>query len=234
MMATTWVAMCAVMSEKVCAICSLVRWVGETVRGAGLEGGVDHDLRSQRSPLGWGPERPPGHQEPDTGEAAARSSISCLSDTALTELPLLLQIIVGANTLAQSAIPALFPPVGTVSPEAESLERFYEHYVGTLEANARLVVERAATVPGLEVVVPQGAMYVMLRIKDGAFADLRDDVEFSQRLLQEENIVVLPGQCFGISGFIRVVFAPPHDKLAEAFDRLEAFCRRHSAHSRSP
>ena len=34
-------------------------------------------------------------------------------------------------------------------------------------------------------------------------------------------------QCFHFPGYFRIVFTPPKDKLAEAYDRLEAFCAAH-------
>lgn len=171
--------------------------------------------------------------------ASAASRASCLSDWSLGVVVWLvvLQVIVGSNTLVQSAIPSLFPPPS--SPLADRLDGFYRHYVGTLERNAEYVVQRVRRMAGLDVVVPQGAMYAMIRLQPGAFvmgeqdgeggAD-GDDVAFSQALLQEENLVVLPGQCFGIRGFVRVVFAPPEDVLSQAMDRLEAFTARHYRH----
>jgi len=54
-----------------------------------------------------------------------------------------------------------------------------------------------------------------------------DDVAFAKALLAEENVLMLPGTAFCIPNYLRIVFSAPKDKLAEAFDRLEAFCRRH-------
>ena len=39
---------------------------------------------------------------------------------------------------------------------------------------------------------------------------------------------VLPGQCFGKPNYFRIVTCPPLPKLAEAYDRIAAFCERHS------
>jgi len=38
--------------------------------------------------------------------------------------------------------------------------------------------------------------------------------------------MVLPGKCFSAPGFFRVVFAAPPQVLDQAWDRIEAFCRR--------
>lgn len=41
-------------------------------------------------------------------------------------------------------------------------EEFYQHSLSQLEANAQLLVEQLANVPGLKVIKPSGAMYVMV------------------------------------------------------------------------
>jgi tyrosine aminotransferase len=60
-----------------------------------------------------------------------------------------------------------------------------------------------------------------------AFKGFEKDTDFVQALLQEEYIFVLPGKCFGIDNFFRVVTCPAREALVEAFDRLQQFCQRH-------
>ena len=124
-----------------------------------------------------------------------------------------------------SAIPSLFPPPD--SPEAQALDVFYHRYIGTLESNSRYIIDRVNQIPGLSANMPQGAMYAMIKVDIAAFKDIIDDVDLCKKSLLEENLVILPGQCFGIANFVRVVVAPPEELLAQAFDRLEAFCARH-------
>lgn len=62
----------------------------------------------------------------------------------------------------QSAIPDLLTPVPG-SAEAQSLTDFKKRYFATLEDNANFTVDAISEIPGLEVVVPQGAMYAMVR-----------------------------------------------------------------------
>jgi hypothetical protein len=44
------------------------------------------------------------------------------------------------------------------------------------------------------VVVPQGAMYVMVRVLVDQFSDIANDVDFANMLLAEEAVFVLPGK----------------------------------------
>jgi hypothetical protein len=38
---------------------------------------------------------------------------------------------------------------------------------------------------------------------------------------------VLPGQCFGLRDYIRIVICPPSEVVGEAFVRLAEFCKAH-------
>ncbi|RLN99902.1 hypothetical protein DYB28_000908 [Aphanomyces astaci] len=136
-------------------------------------------------------------------------------------------IVLGANSLVQSAIPDILTPAPG-SEEEKSLAAFKTKYYSTLEANAQFTLDTLQTIPGLHVVVPQGAMYVMCGIDRTLLADIADDLDFTQKLLLEEGVFVLPGQCFNIPNFFRVVFSAPQDKLAEAYERIRVFCQRHS------
>jgi tyrosine aminotransferase len=68
---------------------------------------------------------------------------------------------------------------------------------------------------------------VQFGIDMAQFPGITDDVDFCKKLLAEECVFVLPGQCFAIKNFCRIVFSSPMAKLVEAYDRMEAFCARH-------
>ena len=154
----------------------------------------------------------------------------------------LTQLVLGANTLVQGVLPALLPAPAPGSAlaawRADTLARLARH--------AEYAAERLAGCGSgsgggqLEVIRPQGAMYVMFRVPAGvcggggagagagagAGGGERDDLRFAQRLQAEENVAVLPGSAFSAPGFCRVVITPPLDVLAQAFDRMAAFVAR--------
>lgn len=134
-------------------------------------------------------------------------------------------LIVGANTLTQTTIPAVFPPHDT--PEYKEMETFYENYNTALETNANIVMSQLEGTTGLICIEPQAAMYVMVQIQPELYKDIKDDVEFSAKLLAEKNIVVLPGQCFGVRNFFRIVFCPPKNELETACQRIRDFINDH-------
>lgn len=71
-------------------------------------------------------------------------------------------------------------------------------------------------------------MYVMVQLLLDQFEDIVDDMDFTQKLLNEEMVYVLPGECFAAPNFFRVVFCAPLTVLEDACDRMERFCKAHA------
>lgn len=82
------------------------------------------------------------------------------------------QIVLGANSLVQSVIPTLLQPAPGSAAEQE-LREFHTRYVRTLEENAHYVRTRVAEIPGLNVMVPEGAMYAMVSPSAAVLAAVR-------------------------------------------------------------
>jgi tyrosine aminotransferase len=128
-------------------------------------------------------------------------------------------LILGPNTIVQGAVVQIFN---------ETPDDFYTTLNNTLKEHADYTVERISKIPGLKVIKPRGAMYCMVEIDIEKFKseEIYDDVTFSKILLREESVFVLPGQCFRMHNFFRIVICPPVPKLKDAYDRLEQFCHR--------
>lgn len=78
---------------------------------------------------------------------------------------------------------------------------------------------------GLKTFEPHGAFYAFPSIT----ASGMDDETFSELLLQEEKVAVVPGSAFGVGGegFVRCSYATAYEKIEEALVRMERFMRRH-------
>ena len=129
------------------------------------------------------------------------------------------QLIIGANTLVQASLPDLLlhtPP------------SYHQGLMKALHASARYLYEELNRIPALSCTLPQGAMYVMVRVDAGKLTGVKDEVEFAQLLLKEENVFALPGSCFQAPGFVRLVCCAPLDVMRVAVERMRAFCARHS------
>jgi tyrosine aminotransferase len=139
----------------------------------------------------------------------------------------LAQVILGANHLAQSAIPTC------LDPATPGLAKWKYTLRNTLERQATFLCNKLATTPScqkcLQVIPPQGAMYAIIKIHVDALDEtIQNDVDFTRQLLEEENVFVLPGSAFGAKNVFRVVFCSPETTLAIAANRIAAFCHRHA------
>ena len=121
--------------------------------------------------------------------------------------------IMSAPTTAQDA--AL---VAVVEGEPE-VERMVAEY----DRRRRLIVDGLNAL-GLETFEPRGAFYAFPKITStGLSAD-----EFTERLLMEERVAVVPGDAFGPSGagHVRMCYATSYERLEEALVRIGRFVER--------
>ena len=88
------------------------------------------------------------------------------------------------------------------------------------------VVDRLLEIPGIEVIPADGTFYIFPSVQ--AVIEKRgyaNDLEFSEKLLSETGVALVPGSAFGNEGCIRLSFATSMDILKDALDRLRNFCR---------
>ncbi|MEK7787351.1 MAG: aminotransferase class I/II-fold pyridoxal phosphate-dependent enzyme [Chloroflexota bacterium] len=103
-------------------------------------------------------------------------------------------------------------------------EEYVQKMVGEYNRRRQLIVGGLNTL-GLDCFEPRGAFYAFPSVARSGM----DENEFAERLLQEEQVAVVPGSAFGESGqgFVRICYATAYEKIEEALNRLERFMRRH-------
>lgn len=102
-------------------------------------------------------------------------------------------------------------------------ESFVREMVAEYDRRRRLIVDgfRAIGLPTFE---PRGAFY--------AFPDITgtglDSTTFSERLLQEERVAVVPGNAFGAQGegYVRACYASGYEAIERALERIGRFVQR--------
>jgi LL-diaminopimelate aminotransferase len=69
---------------------------------------------------------------------------------------------------------------------------------------------------GFLVEVPKATMYVWIRLPEGV-----DDIDFTLRLMEEEGVIVIPGQGLGPScaGFFRIALTTGRERIEEGAER---------------
>ncbi len=78
---------------------------------------------------------------------------------------------------------------------------------------------------GMPCFEPQGAFYAFPSIAGSGMSD----EEFAERLLQEEQVAVVPGSAFGAggAGYVRCSYATAYEKIEIALERMARFVQRH-------
>ncbi|NTW03796.1 MAG: aminotransferase class I/II-fold pyridoxal phosphate-dependent enzyme [Oscillochloris sp.] len=101
----------------------------------------------------------------------------------------------------------------------ESVQRMVAEY-----NQRRQVIVSGFNSIGLPTFEPQGAFYAFPGV---GHLGLTSE-QFCDRLLQEEQVAVIPGDAFGPSGagHVRACYATSMDKIEEALERIERFVRR--------
>ncbi|NMC52565.1 MAG: aminotransferase class I/II-fold pyridoxal phosphate-dependent enzyme [Chloroflexi bacterium] len=123
--------------------------------------------------------------------------------------------IMSAPTTAQSAaITAL-----------QEGEPFVKQMVGEYDRRRRMMVEKLNAM-GLPTFEPKGAFYTFPKVSVTGMTD----EEFSEKLLHEERVAVVPGSAFGAGGegFVRACYATAYDQIEEAMERIARFIERHA------
>jgi alanine-synthesizing transaminase len=127
--------------------------------------------------------------------------------------------------LADARLCSAGPPQHAIAPALEGPQTHLAEMMGRLRSRRDLMVRRINAIPGLSVVEPAAAFYAMPRLQ---LPGVTSDEDFVLSLLRETGVLFVHGSGFGQKAgttHFRVVFLPPEDILATAFDRLEAFVR---------
>ena len=121
--------------------------------------------------------------------------------------------IMSAPTIAQDAA------VVAIREGEADVERMRFEY----DRRRRLLVDGLNAL-GLATFEPRGAFYAFPRISSSGL----DDETFTERLLTEERVAVVPGSAFGPSGagHVRMCYATAFDQLEEALRRIGRFVER--------
>ncbi|MCX8110214.1 MAG: pyridoxal phosphate-dependent aminotransferase, partial [Syntrophorhabdaceae bacterium] len=74
---------------------------------------------------------------------------------------------------------------------------------------------------GFECVKPQGAFYAFPK------SPMKDELKFVKIMQEEERILVVPGRGFGKSGYFRIAYCVPFDKIEKAAEGFKKIGKRY-------
>jgi aspartate aminotransferase len=91
------------------------------------------------------------------------------------------------------------------------------------------VVERLRAIPGVTCSNPKGAFYAYPNVgvvlgKNG----MENTLQFSERLLADAHVAVVPGEAFGTDRHVRISYATSMKELERGLERLHQFVVKNS------
>jgi aspartate aminotransferase len=117
--------------------------------------------------------------------------------------------------------PTSFAMVGALEALRHA-EADVEVMIAEYAARREMLIPRLNQIPGFQCRPPAGAFYAFPRVADLYRPGRQGSVEFSELLLEEARVVVVPGAAFGADDHIRISFACSRAALAEGLERIAA------------
>jgi len=126
------------------------------------------------------------------------------------------------NTIAQYA--------SAKALENQELEEVISERREIYQARRDLTAELLSDIKGLEAIKPAGAFYFFINISELISKkingqEIKGSLSFSDLLLEEKKVAVVPGIAFGMDNYIRISFALSEDKIREGISRISDFVR---------
>ena len=85
------------------------------------------------------------------------------------------------------------------------------------------VVQRLRAIPGVKIAEPRGAFYAYPNISVGFRNGITSALQFSEKLLSEAHVAVVPGEAFGTTEHVRISYATSMKELERGLDRIDRF-----------
>jgi aspartate aminotransferase len=87
------------------------------------------------------------------------------------------------------------------------------------------VVKRLRAIAGVKIAEPRGAFYAYPNISVGFRNGISSAMQFSEHLLAEAHVAVVPGEAFGTKEHVRISYATSMTELERGLDRIDKFIR---------
>jgi aspartate aminotransferase len=85
------------------------------------------------------------------------------------------------------------------------------------------VIQRLRAMKGVTIAEPKGAFYAYPNISAAFGNGIDSALKFSERLLSESHVAVVPGEAFGTDEHVRISYATSMQELERGLDRIQHF-----------
>lgn len=97
-----------------------------------------------------------------------------------------------------------------------------ENFIKVLKKRRDMADSILCTIPKISYELPQGAFYYFIDVSQIE----KNTVKFCEQLLKE-GLALVPGEAFGLSGFVRLSFSAGADKLLKGIKIFKKFCEKY-------
>jgi len=100
---------------------------------------------------------------------------------------------------------------------------FILNMVSEYSSRRGLMVEQLNKIPGIVCPNPAGAFYVFPNVSGllGKRSTINSSSAFAEYLLDDYAVSTIPGEPFGMDGYLRLSYAAPQDALIEGLDKIK-------------
>ena len=123
------------------------------------------------------------------------------------------------NVAACAAMPSQYAALEALNGPQD----YKEYMVGKYKERRDVMVARLNAIPGISCRAPKGTFYAFVNIRNLPLTS----EEFADRLLEEKQVVVVPGTAFGEGGegYIRLSYATSLEAIERGMDLIEEFVK---------
>ena len=100
-------------------------------------------------------------------------------------------------------------------------QNFKKDWVKAFDERRNYMVKRLNSIKGISCITPEGSFYTFPDISKTGMKSM----EFTERLLEEAKVAVVPGKDFGADNNVRLSYACSMENIKKGLDRIEGFCR---------
>jgi len=123
-----------------------------------------------------------------------------------------------SHTTSNAAAVSQHAALAALTDRTEA-ERAIGHMVAQFRARRDAVVRMAREEPRMRFVQPEGAFYLFVDVTTHA-GDAQAGTAFAQRLLEHDDVAVVPGAAFQTPGWVRLSYAAPLEQVLTGVQRL--------------
>ncbi len=134
------------------------------------------------------------------------------------------EIIKNITKLQENIAACVAMPCQYAAIEALEGDRSHLNYmIASYKERRDYIAKRISKMPGIEYMPSKGTFYAFVSIKDTGMTS----EEFATKLLEEKQVVVVPGDAFGSfgEGYIRISYASSMENIKKGMDALEDFLK---------